>query len=142
MKLLGWLVPWWVWLIVGALTLGGAFYGGYHLKQLQHDAQELKLMIALDSSLDEGLIKQRKIDRQAAELLQKSEQPVKIIYRTIKKEIPGATTNTPCFNQPSRELWNRALKGDAGTGKADTADSAQGAGGASAPARKGWEFNR
>jgi hypothetical protein len=36
----------------------------------------------------------------------------KIVYRTIKKGIPNATTGAVCLNDVAGKLWNDALRGD------------------------------
>jgi hypothetical protein len=36
----------------------------------------------------------------------------KLVYRTIKKEIPNATTGAVCLNDVAGKLWNDALLGD------------------------------
>lgn len=52
------------------------------------------------------------LSRKAVEKQNEIETKDRVVYRTIIKEIPNATSNTLCFADSAVSLWNDALSGE------------------------------
>lgn len=105
-----------------SLTHAFAYLKGYKLAETKHNA-----------SLVEQMKKEREyleaIDSLSRELVSKqntTEAKDRIVYRTIIKEIPNATSDTLCFTDAATGLWNNALIGE--MPEASTGASAETAG--------------
>jgi hypothetical protein len=90
------------------VTHGVAYYKGYQSAQK-------KATLALVAQYEKEREYIKAIDVMGREIVKAhAEKTVetKIVYRTIKKEIPNATTGAVCLNDVAGKLWNDALRGD------------------------------
>jgi hypothetical protein len=90
------------------MTHAFSYLKGYKLAETKHK-----------SSLVEQMKKERKylekIDSLSRELVSKqntAEAKDRIVYKTIIKEIPNATSGILCFTDSATGLWNNALIGE------------------------------
>lgn len=119
-----------------AIVAAGSFTMGWTIHGWKRDASELVLMKKLDKAIDTGVIRQKKIDRLSAEVSNKKEAEIRIVYEQVLGEVKGATNNTGCLNTTGGSVWNRALQGRS-RGEATTATPAEGSGRADTSSREG-----
>jgi len=86
---------------------GFAYFKGYKRAE---DAQASQMIEVLKRER-ELLAAYDVVSRELVSALQVKQADTKIVYRTITKEIPNATTGRVCFNNDAASLWNDALKG-------------------------------
>lgn len=109
-------------LIVIAVAIATAFGMGWKVHSWKTDAAEKKL-------LEQQLELQKAYDTLSREVViayNRQEAKEKIVYRTLKQEIPNVTDNRICFaDGAALGVWNNALSGvpstSAGTTKAPSA---------------------
>jgi hypothetical protein len=90
------------------VTHGVAYYKGY-----QSAKNKAALALAVQYEKEREYLKA--VDTMGREIVKAhAEKTVetKTVYRTIKKEIPNATTGAVCLNDVAGKLWNDALLGD------------------------------
>jgi hypothetical protein len=101
------------------VTHGVAYYKGYHSAQK-------KATLALVAQYEKEREYLKAMDVMGREIVKAhAEKTVetKIVYRTIKKEIPNATTGAVCLNDVAGKLWNDALRGDVSNSTTGTANT-------------------
>jgi hypothetical protein len=87
---------------------GFAYFKGYQAAERKQAAAIVEQM----KKEQEYLEKIDELSREAAAKQQVVEAKDRIVYRTIIKEIPNATSNSICFNDRAVSLWNDALTGE------------------------------
>jgi hypothetical protein len=105
----GLLNPWAILAIVIGLTLshGAAYYKGY---QSRDDKAKVELLKETQAKV-EAMQAYEIVSREYVKAFQTKQAETKIIYKTIKEQIPHETTGRLCFNDTAGRLWNNALEG-------------------------------
>jgi hypothetical protein len=116
------------WVLLGlilslAASHGVAYYKGY---QSRDNKAKIELLKETQAKI-EAMEAYDLISRQFVKGLQEKQAETKVIYRTITKEIPNATTGRVCFNDNAVSLWDDALKGRLPEATARAAEKTSGA---------------
>jgi hypothetical protein len=106
-----------------AITHSVAYFKGYQSAERKATQELVKQMekereyLAAIDTMGRELVKAH--NEKSAE--------TKVVYRTIIKEIPNATTGRVCFSNDAAGLWNQSLYGEMPSTPAGTADKTSGA---------------
>lgn len=106
-----WLLNPWV-LLGSVLILLGSCSTGY-VAGRKHEANSWKAEQAkvLDAQIKEREAYLANVTEMVKQYNEKKEK-TRVVYRTIREQVPGATTGGVCFSQSAVSLWNSGLSGE------------------------------
>lgn len=117
--------PWVILAIV--LALGTSCTSGYVGGRSHANAKwEAKQSKVLEQQMKALAVKEKE-NRELARKYQEAQADVRIVYRTITKEIKNETSGRVCFGDGAVRLWDDALVGAVSEAAARTAEKTSGA---------------
>lgn len=101
------------WFWVGAILLVVSSFASGYVAGGRHESNQWK---AEQAKQLEAQIRERDAYlANIAEMVKKyneKKEKARVVYRTIREEVPAVTTGDKCFNQSSVGLWNKGLAGE------------------------------